>query len=218
MSLLGSDTDYAEHAFVLAPVTVAQAVRALQAVRIHESFVAYLHLRRVAARTGRATGLSADWNGEVHEWLDVPGGPPKKPHFRPFASRSRDAATYWMSPNLAGSYAKSSLRSDMRALLVAPGGTFQVPADGDGSFDPGPVASAMLRDDELIPMWALGTFLYRESAFLGSVEAPDIGAVVDVLYAEFQWTKREVDMLFDPSLPNLSRPAFEAWEYEEEAS
>jgi len=218
MSLLANDAGDAEPVFVLTSPTVAEAVRALQAVRVHEAFVAYLHLRLVAARTGRTTGLSPDWNGEVHEWLEVSGGPPRKPHFRPLASRSRDAATYWMNPNLAGSYAKSSLREDMRALLVASDGSFQVPTDAAGDYNPAPVASAMLNDNEVIPMWALGAFLYRERAFLGPSEPPDIGAVNDVFRSEFQWTDREIETLFDTSLPNLEHPAFEAWTDEEEAS
>lgn len=218
MSLPENEADDAEPTFVLTRHTVSEAVRALQAVRVHESFVAYLHLRHVAARTGTTTGLTPDWNGEVHEWLEVPGGPPKKPHFRPFASRSRDTATYWMNPNLAGSYAKSSLRSDMRALLVAPDDSFQVPADHAGAFDPAPVASAMLYDDEVIPMWALGAFLYRERGFVGTTEPLGIEAVNEVFRAEFRWTDQEIEMLFDPALPVLDHPAFEAWADVEEAS
>lgn len=184
---------------------------------MHESFVAYLHLRRVAARTGRTTGLSADWNGEVHEWLDVPGGPPRKPHFRPLASRSRDAGAYWMNQNLAGSYARSSLREEMRTLLVAPDGSFQVPTDASGDYDPAPVASAMLQR-RVIPMWALGAFVYRNHAFIGPSEPPGIGAINDVFLTEFQWTKREIDNLFDLGLPELDHPAFEPWRSGEEAS
>lgn len=219
MSLPVSAVDDAVPVFVLTRAAVAAGVRALQAVRVHEAFVAYLHLRRVAARTARTTGLSPDWNGEVHEWLEVEGGPPRKPHFRPLASRSRDAATYWMNPNLAGSYAKSSLREDMRALLVAPDGTFQVPADAAGDYDPVPVASAMLPSNEVIPMWALGAFLYRERAFVGPLdEPPGIEAVNDVFCSEFEWTDREIETLFDTSLPDLDHPAFEAWIPEEEPS
>lgn len=218
MALSGIVTDSDAPQYVLTITTVAHAVRALQAVKVHESFVAYLHLRHVAARTGHTAGLNPDWNGEVREWLEVSGGPPRKPHFRPLASRSRDAATYWMNPNLAGSYAKSSLRDDMRALLVGPDGSFQVPVDAAGDYNPAPVASAMLPDGEVIPMWALGAFLYRERAFVGPSEPPDIGAVNDVFRSEFEWTDREVEALFDTSLPNLDHPAFETWTPEAEAS
>lgn len=204
-------------AYVLSVATVRRAVTVLQSVPVHEAFIAYLHLRGRAAVSGQTTGLKAEWNrGEVHEWLDVPGGPPKKPHFRPLAIRSRSTDTYWINKNLSGSYAKSSLRSDLQGLLVAEDGSYQVPTDSGGEYDPIPVASAMQIDDKLIPMWALAAFLYRNNVFLGPAEPPEIDAINEVFQLEFMWTEREIEAIFDMSLPKLDGPAFDIWMNEEE--
>ncbi|WP_252975627.1 hypothetical protein [Janibacter melonis] len=59
----------------------------------------------------------------------------------------------------------------------------------------------MLGEAEVIPMWALAAFLYRDRAFVGVSHPPGIGAVNEVFRAEFDWTDREVMTLFDTGLP-----------------
>lgn len=203
-----------QHDFVLNPDVVRDAILNLQGTRVHENFVAYLHLRHEAAREDRPTRLSADWSGEVHRWLDVPGGPPNKPHFRPFASRSRDSGAFWMSRNLAGSYAKSSLRDDMRALFVGDDGTYQIPIDNDGNPSIKRVSAALLFGNK-VAAWALAAFLYRNHKFINdATTAPSPEDLNRVFFEDFQWRPDEIEVLFDLTLSKRNDPWFLPWHHE----
>ncbi len=99
-----------ESIYVVPVARVAQSVDFLLNRNIHVWFIAYLHLRRQASLQGTTVGVRPDW-AELSETMFVPGGPPKKPHLRPFWSGTHGAGQEWLNANLAGSYAPSSIRN-----------------------------------------------------------------------------------------------------------
>jgi hypothetical protein len=114
---------------VLTLDAVHRSIEALHKPYIHEQFLAYLHIRKRGVESGSMTGIAPVWT-DVGRLLDMPGGPPNKPNYRPFSSRTRhDPAGYWMNPNIPGSYAPSSGRKAQRFMLNAVGNAFDLPSD-----------------------------------------------------------------------------------------
>jgi hypothetical protein len=142
---MAQDDDPAQlHVLTLAAVKAG--IETLQNRRIHEQFPAYLHLRQRGLAAGSLSGIEPVWH-DVSELLKVPGGPPAKPHYRPFASRNlKDPSRYWLNENLAGSYAPSSLRS-----------TFMLDQDGAFALPPDHASQALrvLLKSTRVPAWAL---------------------------------------------------------------
>lgn len=114
---------------VLTIDAVRRSIAALHEPYIHEQFLAYLHIRQRGIESGSMTGIEPRWS-DVGKLLDVPGGPPNKPNYRPFSSRTKhDPAGYWLNRNIPGSYAPRSLRATSRFMLNAAGDGFDLPTD-----------------------------------------------------------------------------------------
>jgi len=145
----------AANEYVLRLPVVRESIDVLLGRDTHQFFPAYLHLRRRAAAGGSLATLTPDW-GEVHTWLDVPGGPFGKPNLRPFWQGKRHAGQEWMGKNLAGSYSPSSLRQAPREV---------VEIDDNGRYTLRPrhweLARLHLLSDQTLPVLALAAFLFR---------------------------------------------------------
>ena len=96
---------------------VRSAISQLRAQSVHPYFPAYLHLRRQAAAQGSTQDIDPDWH-ELSPFLQVRDAPTAKPHFRPFTSGTGASDGEWLNPNLAGSFAPSSLRPGQPPLHV----------------------------------------------------------------------------------------------------
>jgi len=190
-------------AWLLSAEVVREAVELLTKEKIHQLFVLYLNLRRRAHQLGRFVQLDIDTD-QIHDWLDVPGGPPDKPHFRPFnPTGNGQPAAFWLNRNLAGSYAPSSLRDAWRMLFMDEEGTYRLPVDATGSPDPAPIAKSLLADTQ-IPAWAVAAFIFRNFGFrVGPREgAPGLSALLNTFRDYFGWTssangKPGEEVLFD---------------------
>lgn len=145
---------------VLTVEAVQAGIEALQSQRIHEQFPAYLHLRQLAVAANSFANIEPVWH-EVGDLLRMPGGPPTKPHYRPFSSRNRkDPSGYWLNENLAGSYAPRSIRSTSRFMLNAAGDGFELPSDHAHQ------ALAVLLKGIKVPAWALAAYYLRNYGFI----------------------------------------------------
>lgn len=160
---------------------VRAAVRSLIGRKTHPYFIAYLHLRQVAARseTGNLSDIHPVWT-EVSEVLRVPDAAPDKPHLRPFW-RTADSPdrTYWLNENLAGSFAPSSLRAGNGVLGVI----VDVQADKSFTLLPDHVQGALstLLYGQRMPVEPLAAFLMRDYGFI----SPDAPTPADVI-AQFR--------------------------------
>ncbi|MGW5455817.1 hypothetical protein [Nocardia sp. NPDC003979] len=179
------------HLRVLTKEAVKAGLVALKAQRIHEHFPAYLLLRQLAITSGSLTDLNPDWK-DVSELLKMPGGPPTKPHYRPFSSVNRkDESGYWYNRNLAGSYAPKSMRVTSRFMLNASGDHYELPADH--------VQQALMRLLKFtkVPAWALAAYYLRNYgfAFVGDGGSDELIAAFKEVFAFDQGT--DFDALFD---------------------
>ncbi len=86
---------------------VAEGFWRLRERKIHPHFAGYLCLKRTAARDGRTTDLQPNFKQFFDTFMRVPGGPKDRPYLKPFPSDER----LWFNPNVAGTFAPSSLRA-----------------------------------------------------------------------------------------------------------
>lgn len=193
--------------YALTVDAVKQAIADMRPRSIHETFPAYLHLRKRANGLGRFVDLQPDWYGDAAEWMEVAGGPANKPYFRPFTSRGSSVDGFWLNPNLPGSYAPSSFRG-LKDLYIGGDHLYRLPTSGSGQPDPNPISTRILAGKK-VPAWALSAFLLRNRAFVltssppSGIENPEPGwaEVLKVFQNTFGWTDMERKVLFDWSLP-----------------
>ncbi|MCZ1073308.1 hypothetical protein [Rhodococcus sp. A5(2022)] len=189
---------------------VVAGINTLQELPIHNHFPAYLHLRQKAVATGSFNVIEPDWN-EVGELLKMPGGPPRKPNYRPFSSRTvKDPSGYWLNRNLAGSYAPSSLRSTARFMLNASGDGFALP-DSHAQQ-----ALAILLKDTKVPAWALAAYYLRNYGFVFD-GGGGYRELIDAFKKEFLFDAgSDFSILFEDDDPLLSVEWFEPFTSPEE--
>ncbi len=190
---------------VLTLQIVKAGIDALQKLPIHNHFPAYLHLRQCGISAGSFDGIEPDWN-EVGELLKMPGGPPKKPNYRPFSSRTvHDPSGYWFNRNLAGSYAPSSLRSTSRFMLNDSGDGFALPENHAEQV------RVLLLKGNKVPAWALAAFYLRNYGFVFDGTG-GYRELIDAFRGEFLFaTGGDFDILFEDTDPLLSLEWFEPY-------
>ena len=175
-----TDAGGTETTYVLTTVQVRASIERLLARQTHTYFPAYLHLRQLAGRAERLTGLAPNW-AEVGEVLQVRGGPPGKPYLRPFWRGARDHQQEWLGSNLAGSWSASSLRANQAPLQV-------VETDADGRFNlpEGHWERAIVHLLSGVPMsvTALAGFLFRDRGFI-AVNEPAVADLVATFRREY---------------------------------
>jgi hypothetical protein len=155
---------------VLTLDAVRRSIEALHKPYIHEQFLAYLHIRKRGVESGSTRAIEPVWT-EVGALLAVGGGPPNKPNYRPFSSRSkRDPAGYWLNPNIPGSFAPRSLRTTSRFMLNAAGNGFDLPADHAAQ------ALAVHLKGKRQPAWPFAGYFLRNYSF-----DPAASAVSDLI-------------------------------------
>ncbi|MEU4110221.1 hypothetical protein [Streptomyces sp. NPDC027717] len=192
---------------VLTKAAVIAGIGALKAQRIHEHFPAYLQLRKLAVASGSLTKINPDWK-EVSDLLKMPGGPPTKPHYRPFSSvNRRDETGYWYNRNLAGSYAPKSIRATSSFMLNANGDDYALPTD-----------HAQLALDKLlkgtkVPAWALATYYLRNYGFAFEGEG-GYDELITAFRKEFCFGQdTDFDVIFEDNEPiQFTEPWFEPFD------
>ncbi|WP_238841316.1 hypothetical protein [Prescottella equi] len=189
---------------VLTLQAVKAGVEALRAQPIHEHFPAYLHIRECSIIAGSLNDLKPQWS-KVGGLLRVPGGPPKKPHYRPFSTHDKDPGDYWFNPNLAGSYAISSLRKRSRFMVNATDDGFALPADHAQQ------ARDLLLSGKQVPAWALAAYYLRDYGFSFGGDG-GYRELIDAFRGEFLFNgDDDFDVLFEDIDPMLSIAWFEPY-------
>ncbi len=162
---------------------VKWAISELKAAKIHSFFLPYLVLRRHAVINGSTANLQPSWVEEVGKLLEVPGGPPTKPYYRPFVDQDvRDESRYWMNRNLSGSYAPASLRKLAGEVVSGSGGVYHLAENHlQKAFN-------NLLGGLPVNAQAFAAFLFRDYAFLPEGR-DDEQLLIDALRATFQFDR-----------------------------
>jgi hypothetical protein len=194
--------------FVLSPSIVRWAVRTLREQAIHSFFTAYLIIRRQASLL-ETTEVEPNWE-PLNVFLNVPGGPPEKPWFRPFNQQTDSTAYDWMKRHPAGSWNTSSVRTGTPGaeVLEIRGKAFLLP---ENHFE---LALQHLLYGERAQVLAIGTFFYRNFAFTS--DSAEIGPkdLVDLFRRDFGYRApeddREFETIFQIDVPERA-DWFEPW-------
>lgn len=192
--------------------SVKAGIDTLQTLRIHEQFPAYLQVRQQAVEAGNFDEIVPQW-AEVAELLKMPGGPPKKPNYRPWSSRKvKDPSRLWYNENLAGSFAPKSIRTTSRFMLNDAGDGFALPHDHAKR------ALAILLKGSKVPAWALAAYYLRNYGFIFTgVGGHD--ELIDGFKKEFLFAgSTDFEVLFDDSDPQMPFDWFELYEPKEVAT
>lgn len=168
-------------AWTLTTPFIRWGIESLHSRRIHRFFPGYLQVHKRAAEEGRLTDVAPNVQ-EIGPWLQVDGGPPSKPFYRPMADTDVMAISYWLNPNLAGSFAPSSVRlTQPPGRVVEPGsGVFTLLSDHER------LAREHLLHGERLDVVALAAYYYRNHAFMSETE-PDISMLVDAFRGDFHF-------------------------------
>ena len=178
--------------WVLRLDVVRWGIQQLALRRAHPFFVAYLHLRRRASVEGSDTEIRPHWN-QLGEYLEVPGGPPKKPYYRPLFDPPGNPSRYWLNENLAGSFSPSSLREGQPAIQV-------VQKESQGRFSLRPNHSQLALQHLLygdpLDIYPLIAFLYRDFGVItdpGDSSPPPRDSLLEVFRQDWRFSDSNRD-------------------------
>ncbi|MFJ9633411.1 hypothetical protein ACIRU8_37515 [Streptomyces sp. NPDC101175] len=171
--------------YVLSTEAVRWAIETLTTRRIHPFFLAYLYLHGLTPDEDNPAPVVPVWN-DLGKYLTMPGGPSRKPYYRPFFQEISKPERYWLNANLAGSYAPSSLRQVPRRIVdVSEEGRFRLKDDSAG------LALEHLLYAEPAPLLALSAFMLRNYGFQSDDGAPSERDLCSLFLAEFNFREGE---------------------------
>ncbi len=167
--------------YLLKASYVSRSLASLRSGRIHPHFVAYLCLKRTAARFGRTENLQPDFREFFDTFLRVHDAPKTKPYLRLFLDETASESNRWLNANLAGSFAPSSLRGTLQKVVDVSG----TKRKAFYSLRPGhwQLAKIYLAQDTPIPVVDLAIVLYRDFAI--ESQLPSVSRIVEVFREEF---------------------------------
>lgn len=186
---------------VLAIPFVVKARETLESIKTHEQIILYLAILHQAALKPGAEALSIDHAyDDIRAWMTVPGSLASC-YYLPLASRGK---SFWKNANLAGSFARSSLRTENQRLFYHDDGSIRVPSASE-------ISNTLLRKGERkIPCWAAAGFLFRNAAFGGLGNTPSPEDLVELFKNEFGLSSDiDYSAVFDFATPSLSEQVFE---------
>lgn len=171
-----------EPTYVFTKKAVLRSIEKLKENYIHEHFAGYLAILR-ARQVNQGLPIQSSDLVEFHDrYLRVVGAPERSPYVRPFKSRGNKGLETF-NPNVAGSYAPSSLRSGGKLIEV-----IRVTGRGrDASYalhdGHALLARKHLLGGDRVPITALTAFLYRDYGF--HLDEPDVTSIVRLFRSEF---------------------------------
>ncbi|WP_129813877.1 hypothetical protein [Streptomyces albidoflavus] len=186
---VGTSPDY-----VLRTEAIRWAIDTLTTRRIHPFFLAYLYLHGLTPDEDKPVPVLPVWT-DLGKYLTMPGGPSRKPYYRPFFQEISKPERYWLNANLAGSYAPSSLRQVPRRIVdVIEDGRFQLKEDS------AELALEHLLFAEPAPLLALSTFMLRNYGFKSDDGVPGEREICSLFLAEFNFREGEGSLLSGDAL------------------
>lgn len=149
---------------------------------VHTHFLGYLAIREVAAKSGAQTDLAVDFKGFFQRFLAAGGMTADVPYVKPFGGPTQNK-------NIAGSYARSSLRGVAPLIKVAS----IRESHGKSVFslldEHSNLALRYLLNDKPISGVALAVFLYRDYLIDGA--AANSSGLSSILSVDFGFTQSD---------------------------
>jgi hypothetical protein len=142
--------------FVLTREAIRAAWHALIAAKGHSHFLGYMCLRESAAKAGKETELEPNFKKFFERYFSAGGLTSSHPYLHPFARTSTQYS------NVAGSYARSSLREVAPLREVA-----ELRDDDTWTLRENhpAIARRVMLSEQPLPGLAFATFIYRDFGF-----------------------------------------------------
>ncbi len=177
---------------------VRQSIDILRRSKIHELFPGYLCVKLESVKQGRTTSLKPRFKNFFDLYLKPGGEVRERPYLRPFSRTGAENSDIWMNPNVAGSYAPSSIRGDSPLLHA-----IEISSDGKYSLKPGHAEFALthLAFGNKIPVVSLAIFMFRDYGF--ELDELSLDDIVSAFRDEFGYRDDikaeniEFDLLYD---------------------
>lgn len=176
-------------AYKIKAEVVAAAFLRLRSERRHEHFVGYLCMCWEAARCGELLVPKPNFRRFHDLYLKVKDAPLGFPYLKPFVSEKPTPANLWLNANVAGSYAKSSLRPGRafsKVVHTSPHGYKLVNDHSEQALE-------QLLDGHKLSAVDLALFLYRDYAW----SSPRVSDIVRVFAFEFGFSRSPEGSLGD---------------------
>ena len=178
------------------------AIDTLGGRRIHPAFIYYLYLRKMDLRD--ELDLASASSAELQALLAMPGGPADRPYYRPLRERGDRTGellrSFWLQPNLAGSWSPKSLkRLTPAAWLVSDSNQYVLPDDHAS------LAKTKLLFNANVSALAMGSYFLRNDGFVIDGD-PVSGDVVAGFRQKFLYqvdNDDEFELLFDSAIPEV---------------
>lgn len=193
---------------VLTKDAVRWSIDTLGGRRIHPAFIYYLYLRKMDLRD--ELDLASASSAELQALLVMPGGPEGRPYYRPLRERGDRTGellrSFWLQPNLAGSWSPGSLkRIASAAWLVSDDNEYVLPEDHAR------LAKARLLFNDRVSAIAMGSYFLRNDGFAISGE-PVSSDVIAGFRRKFLYHADhddEFELLYDSATPDVDFDWFE---------
>ena len=193
---------------VLTKDAVRWSIDTLGGRRIHPAFIYYLYLRKMDVRD--ELDLASASSAELQALLTMPGGPADRPYYRPLRERGDRTGqllrSFWLQPNLAGSWSPGSLKRITRAAwLVSDSNEYVLPEDHARQ------ALARLLYNTRVSAIAMGSYFLRNDGFAisGDPASTDVIAGFRRKFLYHADNDDEFDLLFDSATPEVDFDWFE---------
>lgn len=173
--------------YVLPIGEIQNSIGRLQHSKLQEQFIFYLSILRLKANgiNLEECGSSA-YQDEMIPWLKVEGGG-SYPYYRPFASRG---SSYWVNPNLAGSFSQSSLRSAMLSLFYTDDKKLRLPSQSE--------VVQNLTKNKKVDAADLASYIFRNCSFATKKKNPTVADLIPLFKSYFGIRDGEgFDQIFD---------------------
>lgn len=197
--------------YVLEPSVVKDAISKLIESPVHRMFPGYLALKQQSAIHGRADDLPFPYTDFFEQYFRVPEE--EKPYFVPFTpSENPSKEALWVSTQVAGTYAPSSIRQDSPFRKVV-----EIEETGHNSRwrlkpDHWNLAKHHLCEGQSLSAEALAAFLYRDYAF--ETGEPSAFTLLEAFTDDFGYeiSDREFTTLYHTGDTNIGADSFERYD------
>jgi hypothetical protein len=162
---------------------VASCLERLRQRKTHEHFAGYLCLLYRSAENGDTKNIQPSFPEFFEKFYRVPGCPAGYPYIKPFISKPPTLNNIWLNSNVAGSYAKSSIRSTFNEVVSVGSSGYSLKRNHSK------MALKHLLYSVPLNVFDLAIFLYRDFPLVG--DTVTIEDVVSIFAVEFGYESPE---------------------------
>lgn len=163
--------------YCINPLVVKKGLCTLAGIKAHPLVGLFLDISRYYTENNISREKTVDANiSQLCKDYSLEGGPVNRPNLIPFKDRNTQGPVgFFRGRNIAGSYARSSVREDSSQITLFDGkDKYRLPADVQAFF-------SVRMPGERLKVWAIGAYYLRNAIFsFPDSHEPGAGELVDI--------------------------------------